>query len=424
VRACLGLGLLLACLPWLHQKFLPLWAALALVAVLRAVHDLVPGRGLFALLAPQAASLYLTALYNFAITGSVRPDAVFQAWGFGVSASRVELGILGLPFDARYGLLPYVPVFLLAVGGLGVALRALRFPLALAAAPVYFLTVAAADNWAGPISNLGRFMLPLVPVLALLGALALARTAGVPGVRFLALTLAGWSAVLAAMLWRDPHAANDCALLLARSAFAEGTAYVPNLYLRSWSEAPPGTAARVGAWLLLSLALGLWLRRCARGRSGASAPRTLAALAVALLATALALERWPVAARRARFGQAIDLGQGATAFVSGAAEVGPDHVRARRGRLGVLVRSPVPLAALKIQAEGPGLLRVPGQPAIPLPGRALRFEAPLRTVAELTGRRGAREMLYRQHLDIDRTGEVVLRMRAALSRSGESAPPR
>ncbi|HVR71830.1 MAG TPA: hypothetical protein VMT87_13395 [Vicinamibacteria bacterium] len=422
-RTCLGVGLLLAGLPWLHQKFLPLWAAFTLVAILRAVHDLVPGRGLAALLFPQAVSLYLTALYNFAITGSVRPDAVFQAWGFGVSASRVELGILGLPFDARYGLLPYVPAFLLAVGGLGEARRALRFPLALSAGAVYFLTVAAADNWAGPISHLGRFMLPLVPVLALLGALALARTAHAPGVRFLALALAGWSAVIAAMLWRDPHAANDCALLLARSTFAEGTAYIPNLYLRSWSEAPAGTAARVAAWLFLCTALALWLRHVARRGGGASPARTLAGVAAVLLLAGFALERWPVGARRARFGQAIDLGRGATAFLSGAAEVSGDHVRARSGRVHLLVRSPVPLAALEIQAEGTGIVHLPGRPAIPLPGRALGFELPLRTVRALTGRRGAQETLYRQWLEVDRSEEVVFRMRAPVSRSGENGLP-
>jgi hypothetical protein len=423
-RACLAVGVLLASLPWLHQKFLPVWAALVLFAVLRAVNDLVPGRGLLALLGPQAVSLYLTALYNFAITGSVRPDAVFQAWGFGISTSRLELGIFGLPFDARYGLFPYVPVFLLALGGLGEARRALRFPVALIAAIVYFLTVAAADNWAGPISNLGRFLLPIVPVLALLGALALLRTVHRPGVRFLAVTLTGWSAILAVMLWRDPHAANDCALLLARSAFAEGTAYIPNLYVRSWSEAPPGTLARVAAWLALSTALAIWLRRCANGTAGASAPRTLVAVTTALLAAAFALERWPVPARGARFDQAIDLGQGATAFVSGSARVAEDHVRARNGRVELLVRSRAPLFALEVQAEGQGLLHVPGRPATRLPGRAVTIEVPLRLVRALTGRRAAQETLYRQSLELSRAGEVVLRPRVGVSRSGDSAPRR
>ena len=74
------------------------------------------------------SSLYLTALYNFAITGSVRPDALFLAWGpGGVTSARVGQGLLGLLLDARYGILPYVPILMLAGAGLvlgrGAALR-------------------------------------------------------------------------------------------------------------------------------------------------------------------------------------------------------------------------------------------------------------------------------------------------------------
>ena len=409
-RWCLSLGVLLAALPWLHQKFLPLWAALALLAVIRAVRDLVPARALAALVLPQALSLYLTALYNFAITGSVRPDAVFQAWGFGVSASRVDLGIFGLPFDARYGLFPYVPVFLLAAGGL-LERRRLRFPIALSAAVVYFLTVAAADNWAGPISNLGRFLLPLVPVLALLAALALDRAGRRPGVLFAAATLTGWSAVLAAMLWRDPHAANDCAVLLARSAFAEGTAYIPGLYLPSWGHAVPGTAARLVAWLALTALLAAWLRRCARGAGGGRPLRTFAVMAALLLATGFVLERWPVPRRGARFDDALDLGQGVTAFVSGAAEVRDGHVLARNGSIELLVRSRDPLTHLAAQVEGQGLLRVRSEAPRRLPGRTATLELPLHERIALTGRRGARETFYGLRLEVARADAVVLRFR-------------
>src|SRR5262249_17212908 len=69
----LALGLLLAFLPWLHQKFLPVWGVLVAMAVARAVDALVRLRTLAALLLPQAVSTYLIALYNFGITGSVRP---------------------------------------------------------------------------------------------------------------------------------------------------------------------------------------------------------------------------------------------------------------------------------------------------------------------------------------------------------------
>ena len=408
---CVWLGLLLAAVPWLHQKFLPVWAALVVLATVRAVDDLVPGRALVALLVPQAVSLYLTALYNFAITGSVRPDAVFQAWGFGVSTSRVELGLVGLPFDSRYGLLPYVPVFLLAAGGL-VHLRRLRFPAAFAAPAVYFLTVAAADNWAGPISNLGRFLLPLVPVLALLGVLALRGALARPGVAFLAATLAGWSGILAVILWHDPHAANDCARLLAKSAFAEGAAYVPGLYLPSWRHAAPGTAGRLTAWIALAALLGWWLRRAARGRAGGDASRALAGLAAVLLACAFVLERWPVPGRTARFGNALDLGHGATGFVVGAAEVNADHVRARAGAVELLIRSRQPLESVRAQVEGHGLLRGAGLPPTLLPGRVVTLTLPVEPRRALIGRRGAQETLYRLRVDLERADDVVLRLAA------------
>jgi hypothetical protein len=77
--SALRLGLLLATLPWLHQKFLPVWGVLVILAAVRAVDRLVPFRALLGLLIPQAVCLFLFALYNFSITGSVRPDAVFLA---------------------------------------------------------------------------------------------------------------------------------------------------------------------------------------------------------------------------------------------------------------------------------------------------------------------------------------------------------
>src|SRR5207247_4865071 len=116
--ACL-FGVLLATLPWLHQKFLPVWLVLVVTAVWLAVKDRTKPSVLAGLLVPQAVTLYLTALYNFSIAGSVRPDALFLAWGpGGVTTARLGQGLLGLLLDARYGILPYVPIYLLAGAGL------------------------------------------------------------------------------------------------------------------------------------------------------------------------------------------------------------------------------------------------------------------------------------------------------------------
>ncbi len=115
-------GTVLASLPWLHQKFLPVWLVLVATALWIAWQERTAAAGrrwAVGLLVPTALSLYLTALYNFAITGSVRPDALFLAWGpAGVTSARVGQGFLGLLLDARYGILPYVPVLALAAAGL------------------------------------------------------------------------------------------------------------------------------------------------------------------------------------------------------------------------------------------------------------------------------------------------------------------
>ena len=217
LRGCVAMGLLLATLPWLHQKFLPVWAVLSAMAVVMAVHRLLRLSSLAAILAPQALSAFLVVLYNFAVTGSARPDALYLAWGpRGITSARVGQGLLGLLLDARYGLLPYVPLLLLAFAGL--ALRgdaAGRLRRALPAVLAYYVTVASADNWSGAVCNLGRYVMPALPWVMALLALVLASTCARRGVLALALMAAGWSALLARALWLDPHAANDCALLLA-----------------------------------------------------------------------------------------------------------------------------------------------------------------------------------------------------------------
>ncbi|HEY6552119.1 MAG TPA: hypothetical protein VI669_02135, partial [Vicinamibacteria bacterium] len=164
--AAAALGLQLMALPWLHQKFLPVWGVLTLTALVVFAKRRASRAAFVALLAPQVLGGFLTLLYNFAITGSARPDALFLAWGpAGISSARLGQGLLGLLLDARYGLLPYAPIYLLAAAGLVFAVRE-RSPLlvALPAAAVYYLTVAAADNWAGAVCNLGRYLMPIAPL--------------------------------------------------------------------------------------------------------------------------------------------------------------------------------------------------------------------------------------------------------------------
>jgi hypothetical protein len=227
----------------------------------------------------------------------------------------------------------------------------------------------------------------------------------------LALALGAWSALLARALWLDPHAANDASRLLARSAVADGTRYVPDLFVKSFAEAAPGLVARIACWALLALLLAVFLRRAARGVSGHSPLRALAGMTAILLAAGFWLERWPTAYGQPRFPDAIELRPGTTAFVQGDAEVERGLVRAR-GALELLVRSRAPLQQLTLLAEGAGRLALPGRVPIPvLPGGAWAT-LPLEEVVTLQGRRGVGETLYRQRLLVQAEQPIALRLQA------------
>jgi hypothetical protein len=411
-----ALGLLIASLPWLHQKFLPVWLLLGVMAVAVAVDRLVGLRTLLAIVVPSAISLAVFAFYNFAITGSVRPDALFLAWGpGGVTTARVGQGLLGLALDARYGLLPYVPVYLLAGAGLfvrGATAASLRW--ALPAAVVYYLTVASADNWSGAVCNLGRYVMPIAPLGVVFAGLALAAARRHRGVLVLAVALAAWSGLVAFLLWRDPHAANDGAVLLAKSAFADGNVYLPNLFIRNWADGAPGLGLRVAVWLLVAAVLALWVARASRREDGGKPVRTLVAIVGIALVVAFVLERWPSPYRTPRFGGALSLLGGVTTFVADAGRDDDEALRVASGSHDVIVRSDVPQDTVAFLIGGDGFAGAPSAASVPLRPSGTIVRLAVTPVATLTGRRGARETLGRATLVLDARAGAIVRAAPAL----------
>lgn len=412
-RTLATLGLLLAVLPWLHQKFLPVWGVLSVMSLTLAVGRLVTLRAFLWLVVPQAVSLFLTALYNFAISGSVRPDALFLAWGpAGVTTEHIGQGFFGLLLDQRYGILAYAPLYLLAAAGAVMPGRTdARLRLALPAAFLYYMTVAAADDWHGAVSNLGRYFMPVAPYAVALAGAAIAATSSRRGALFLALTLAALSALNARSLWLDPHAANEATKLLATSAIADGARYVPDLFIKSFADAAPGLSARIGCWLLAGALLAVLLRRAAAGRGGTSPLASLSGLTGFVLVSALFLEHWPAERGVARFQNALEVRPGTTAFVSGAS-VDRGLIQAGDGPIELLVRSRTPLGQLTLLAEGRGRVFVPGRPALYVrPGGAWAV-VPLDPIVSLSGRRGISETLYRQRLLVRADEPLALRLQA------------
>ncbi len=478
-------GWLLATLPWLHQKFLPVWLVLVATSIwvglsfrgapsfagdeesatpadpsrpVRRVSLRMTRRGSLrmtrwavALLVPTLVSLYLTALYNFAITGSVRPDALFLAWGpGGVTSARVGQGILGLLLDARYGILPYVPVLMLAAGGLVLG-GARRFAVVLPAALVYYLTVASADNWAGAVCNLGRYFMPVAPLAVALVGLALSFR-GTPfesgpeesavgpiadpsshaeaqlvrmtdavmprGLLALFLMLAAWTGVFAVALWRDPHAASDSGLLLAKSTYADGHQYVPDLFIRRWADGAPGLWARIAVWLAALAAVAWWLRRLssqAGSRTRGTSPlATLAAVAVVVLSAGFVLERWPTPRDSPSFADAMVLpGESATpapvVFVSGAARMRYDEAILGPGTVELLLRAPAAVSSLTVTVGGQGsVLEVEGRPPIVLRPTGALVSVPFVPYHDVRGRDGRSVAFTRARLSV--ADEAVLRL--------------
>jgi hypothetical protein len=358
------------------------------------------------LLATQTATLALYALYNFAITGSARPDALFLAWGpSGVKASSTAFGIPGLLFDGRYGLIPYVPLYLAAGAGLVASSDAGRkLRLFLPAVLVYFLTVASADNWSGAGCNLGRYLMPATPFLVALvavGALGVARLSGALG---LLLTLSAFSAVVAVLLGLDPHAANDCARLLARSVFADGTVYLPTLPLRVASEAAPGLWLRVSVWVGLALAAAWALRP--RG-AGGSPLRMLAGLVALVLLATFGLERYPTSRPSPRFGDALEVRPGLTVFAREGARVESGRLVAEAGDVALLVRQQEP-GALVLVAAGEGLLHLDNRRTFALRPAGIKVPLELQRARELTGRGGGRELLGDVRFNLASPAAVVM----------------
>jgi hypothetical protein len=329
--AALG-ALALSALPWLHVRMTLAAVALGSFALLR-LRD--RSRWAFALTGAAMAAVY--ALYQRTAFGTLSPLA---RYGGSVPPAMTNATpartLVGLFVDGAYGLLPYAPVYLLALAGIAVLARrppgptprsdappshaaaaGVRWALLCAAIGV-LLPVLGWRNWWG-FSPPARFTIPLVPVLGL--ALA-ARLAAYPG---RGLARWRWALVAAGLgfaifLFAEPR---TMLMVSGRDGTSRGfdalagtvslSRYLPFLSSLAGSIAPPWqpppSEARVAAvWvaallMLLVLDALAWTRdRVDRWFAGLALPLVL------LLAISSAVDLWarPRPAPAAREAAAAD----------------------------------------------------------------------------------------------------------------------
>ncbi|MSO55549.1 MAG: hypothetical protein EXQ55_01305 [Acidobacteria bacterium] len=167
----LGIGAVLALLPWLHTRFAVIAAVLGVVLILRLIGS-TEGRTRLApfLSIPVVGALSWLGFFRI-IYGTFDPSAPY-----GGATQSVPVNILnGFPallLDQQFGILPYAPVYGVCVIGMIMLARS-RPRLALewsAIAMGYLLATSMFYMWwAGTVSP-ARLAVPVLPLLALPGA--------------------------------------------------------------------------------------------------------------------------------------------------------------------------------------------------------------------------------------------------------------
>ncbi|MGE0453790.1 MAG: hypothetical protein AB7O37_12305 [Vicinamibacteria bacterium] len=284
-RLLAGLGAL-AALPWLNVRYLAF-------AVLLALGMLAARRSL-GFVATVAAALAVSgvglALFHFVLYGFFDPRRVYGARPEFAAATLLE-GLPGLLLDQEFGLLVYAPVFALAlVGFVPLARDRPRLGLLTAAIVASALLVAGSWHmWRGGFNPPARFLVPVVPALALALAAAFARS----GPRAAAALLAGWGVAIGLLGVAQPrllHRDRDggAPVLRAASGAEEWTRLLPGYVL---GDPDRHRLAALWAALLASAAAASTLRRPPRTAPAARVACSLVALGAACAVASSAGQR-------------------------------------------------------------------------------------------------------------------------------------
>jgi hypothetical protein len=284
IWACRGAALSL--LPWLHTKFVIILAGLGVALALKVLRK---PAALLALALPVAISLGLWLYAFFVMYGVADPTVPYGgARGAGLDWANVPRGVLGLLFDQEYGLLPYSPVYALAVPGLIVAARRRDTRGLLAAAAFTAAAFVAATTryymWWGGWSVPARFLVPVLPLAAPFVALGIERLARAASGRAIvaaaALVSVGVAFTLIAvpgryLLFNDRDGTGK--LLELVQGTVPVASMLPSFLLIDWPAQLPRLGLMVGAAVGGLLLFGIGTRLMKR----APVPALTGALAVA-----------------------------------------------------------------------------------------------------------------------------------------------
>ncbi len=252
-RKALACGLVLAGLPWLNVRY----AILSLLLLGVVLVHRPPLRTALGWVAAPVGSAMAIVVYHSVLYGFFDPRRVYGRRPE-LSLGTVPLGLPGLLLDQEFGLLVYAPLFALAVPGLWrLCLRSRGAgALLIAMVAAVLVTAAAWPMWRGGFNPPARFLVPIVPVLALAVAARLASGLTAP-----AALLVGWSVFTGIGGGLAPHLVHrdrdgTAPFFRAYSGGEEWTRLLPGFVLDE-KAADRGRLALVwGVTLALAVAVG------------------------------------------------------------------------------------------------------------------------------------------------------------------------
>ena len=159
-----------------HARNIGLVVPLALLALVRLRSER-RGRARAAYAVSLATMVAVRTLVNYRFWGEwvTNPHARLNSWpGFGNVIAESATRLFGLLVDQEFGLLPYAPIYLIAVAGAAVLYRTRRDVLIALALVVAFYVgtimcpITNVHGWTGGWNPAGRFLTPVLPLVALL----------------------------------------------------------------------------------------------------------------------------------------------------------------------------------------------------------------------------------------------------------------
>lgn len=310
-RGVLAASIALAALPWLHQKYSVVAAVLGVFAALKLLRKTPGGVShhvykVVLLAAPLAISAYSIFLYNHALTGSLSPTATFSAAGrSSFEPWNFFKGFSGLLLDRDNGLFIFAPIYVLAlIGAQAFYLRHRRVftPFALVLVS-YMVVIASFPYWPGAISTMGRYILSVLPLLALPMALVVQRAFSDGWLAGVSVALLAGSLSYSVSFTRDLIPSYEPSLFWGRALYSDPMQYLPSFLSDGFLGSGPAHYPKFLVLVLIVSVLVYLLRERVREAPFAveaesdvfhrRAALGAGALVLAVVAAGAALERWP-----------------------------------------------------------------------------------------------------------------------------------